>query len=653
MQAPTFRANQTIHINEVAYHVIGPIDSDTIQIRNVASGELRNEKIFNLLNSYVVGELKTSAERQRDLSVSSTKRRPPARMDHMSAAAKADTRRRIDYLVRLERLGAFESTREGLVNAILEVANLRGEEAAPHFTTIYRWRSRYLHSQKDVRALFSNFQARGGRSQDRLHPSVEALIHVTIEDMLASQRTWSAEDIFDAVCSEIRRQNLSRVRNDQLIFPSLRTIQRRLRNVPAFDICVARFGLDEAERRFAKLGAARRTKRILELVEIDHTPVDLMVVDKDRKVLGRPTLTVAIDRFSRCILGYHLSLDGHGVFAVFETLRHALLPKTYLQEKYADLNLSWDCFGWFERIIMDNGSEFHADAVADSLANLGIVAEFAKSRSPNDKPHVERFVKTFNYSFIHRLPGTTLSKILKRIGFRSEDEATLTLEELDRLVHLWICSRYHLRPHAGLGFKTPVEVWRASAQSFPPLLKLNAEDLVIEFSHTAESALQHYGIDLNNFRYSSRRLHELHRLLPAHSRVNVKWPFSDVGHVFIWDPIDRTFFKAFNNQEEFVGLSLEQSKAIRRKRSEASVEDACVRAAAGDLMRDMVRESLADKKLKTRKRGARLDRRNSSKIRNPSVEADNVTQAERLPTTLAQASICVEEIEMEIMEVNS
>ena len=45
--------------------------------------------------------------------------------------------------------------------------------------------------------------------------------------------------------------------------------------------------------------------------------------------------------------------------------RHALLPKHYLKERYADLELSWPMYGWFERILMDNGREFHADAIAD------------------------------------------------------------------------------------------------------------------------------------------------------------------------------------------------------------------------------------------------------------------------------------------------
>jgi len=91
--------------------------------------------------------------------------------------------------------------------------------------------------------------------------------------------------------------------------------------------------------------------------------------------------------------------------AVFEALRHAMLPKTYIKDLYPDLNLEWECYGWIERLLMDNGREFHALAVVDALLNLGIISEFSGSREPNDKPFIERFNRTFNYSFIHRLPG--------------------------------------------------------------------------------------------------------------------------------------------------------------------------------------------------------------------------------------------------------
>jgi putative transposase len=614
MYTNPFTVGKTLFIDNVAYEVVSMVDDRTLQLRNVSTGVLKNEPVYNLLTQYTDGVLKTASDLRREAGLRPSKKREPARMDELTPASKSETRRRIDYLVRLERADAFEGSRKSLELALEEVAKERGDLHPPHVTTVYKWRGNYLKSAKDVRALFVAFGERGGKDKGRLHQEVEAILHQSVEEALES-RTWSAEDIQDAVRDEITLKNEARVTSKQLKLPSLRTIQRRLKSVPAFDVAVAKFGVEEAERRFAKMGIARSTKRILELVEIDHTPVDLLVVNEQRVVIGRPMLTVVFDRHSRCVLGYHLSLDGYGTPAVFEALRHALYPKTYLKTKYADLGLEWECFGWFTRLLMDNGREFHAEAVADALTNINIICEYAKPRTPNDKPFVERFLRTFNYCFIHRLPGTTLSKVHKRIGLDSEAEAAITLEELDKMIHVWICERYHRRPHTGLGGKTPIAVWRESANAFPPSLKFNADDIEIEFSESGNSALQHYGIDLNTFQYVSPRLLELRRMLPGRARVDVKWPARDVGHIFVWHPTDREFIKVPNAAQEFHGLSLEQAKAVKSQRAKANPEDAVVRAKAGSVVKGMVDAALADKALKNRRKGARMAGHNSQQSR--------------------------------------
>lgn len=59
---------------------------------------------------------------------------------------------------------------------------------------------------------------------------------------------------------------------------------------------------------------------------------------------------------------------------------------------------------------------------------MPLISEYAASRDPNDKPFVERFLKTFNYSFIHKLAGTTLAKVHQRVGFKAENEACIFAE---------------------------------------------------------------------------------------------------------------------------------------------------------------------------------------------------------------------------------
>lgn len=608
---------QTVFLDDVEYLVVSSsLESGTL-LENKKTGERTNFDAYKLVTKYLTGEFLTSAQRRAELRIGARTLRGPARMDGLSVAAKKETHRRIDYLVRLDNMGAFQVSRKELRKAISFVAAARGDSSIPHESTIYRWKRKYVRAQQDVRALFACFDERGGKGGSRLAPAVEALIDDAVEEIAMKQRRFSAQDILDHLTLAVQIANKARALNQQLSAPSLRTIQRRMLLLSEFDLTVAASSLREAERRFSMQGRSRAVSRILELVEIDHTPIDLLVANDAGDAVGRPTATVVLDRASRCVLGYHLSLAGHGVPAVFEALRHALLPKAYLTQRYKDLNLDWPCFGWMERILMDNGREFHADAVADALLNLGIACEFAGSRDPNDKPFIERFLRTLNYGFIHKLPGTTLDKVHKRVGFKAEDDAVLTLAELDRLIHVWICNVYHLRPHRGLDGRAPLTVWRESAKAFPPQLKMNAADVDIEFCEIAESRLQRYGIDLNTFCYSSTRLLTLGRLLPAGAKVNVKWPRNDVGYIWVWDITAQEYFKVENKGPDYAGLTLDQAKAARAAKASGDPCYAQTRTEASAIVREQVAQAQQSRKLSSRRKGSRLANETTRDIRTP------------------------------------
>lgn len=592
---------------------------ETVQLENTVTGEFINSTNEDLLEEYVRGYLR--------LARSKAYRAPARYADAKDTssdtydAARVETRRKIEYLVALNRIGAFDSNSQELQRQIRQVSIELNDPHPPHYTTIYRWRRHFLIAQGDIRALISSADQRGGRGKSRLEGMVDAIIADKIETVFLASKKSSAEAVLDAVFLAIQHENTTRVESEWLPVPALRTIQRRIARISSFDRAVARYGEREALRRFADHLGARKTSRILELVEIDHTPLDLMVVDENGTAIGRPTITVVFDRFSRCVLGFSLSMAGNGTHAVFEAIRHALMPKTYLRDLFPDLELSWDCYGWLERLLADNASEFHCHALADAMTNLGITVEFAASKDPNDKPHVERFLRTLNYSFFHRMPGTTLAKIHERVGFKAEDEACLTFEQVNAFIHIWITSYYHLRPHRGLSGRTPIEVWKQSAEAFPPQLKCDADEVEIELSAVADSALQHYGVDLNTFVYVSPELLALRRLLPPKSRVTVKYPLHDAGHIHVWDPIGNQYIRADNKEDEFAGLTVEQAKLAKKAIANGRDEYRRTRADAAETIRQKVKESMESKKLKERKRAARDADTTSRKINKASGKA--------------------------------
>jgi putative transposase len=61
----------------------------------------------------------------------------------------------------------------------------------------------------------------------------------------------------------------------------------------------------------------------LDQVQIDHTVIDLIVVDdRDRQPIGRPYLTVAIDVYSRCLLGMVVTLEAPSSVSVGLCIAH-------------------------------------------------------------------------------------------------------------------------------------------------------------------------------------------------------------------------------------------------------------------------------------------------------------------------------------------
>lgn len=607
------KKDQTIFIDSVEYRVIRRID-DKVQLEQQPSGQLSTPSMWSLMDSWVSGRLLTRAEQRKRKGEYSRGKLPARRMDELSPAGRAETRRRLEILAALERESSFHKSRSALIEDLKKIAHVRGEHRPIHASTVYRWKKRFTRFN-DVRHVFSWIGDRGGKDLSRLHPEVEALLLEAVDETWNAGKAATAELIQEALALKVKAENERRVKSDQLVMPSTRTIQRRVTQLGAKVITRALLGREEADRRFAQMGRARVTSRILELVEIDHTPVDLLITDEFGRVCARPWITVIIDRYSRAILGYCLSAAGHGIQQVFEAIRHAIMPKTYLKKRFPALDLEWPMFGWMELIVADNGRELHAEALRDALLNVLIQIEFTRPDTPDDKPHVERFLRTFNYTFIHRLPGTTRARVKDRVGIEPLKEACMTLEQLDQAIHVWICMKYHQRPHAGLNGRTPLAVWTESAAVHEPQLKTSANELEIEFSGISERVLHAHGIEINGFQYSSARLAGLRALLPMGARVKCKAPLHDVGHIWVWDRIEEEYLRVENKDREFVGMGLEQAKAVIKAKAAQDRPPGLELAAAQQVLNGLVEEAQAHHKLKIRKQAQRLAKQDSRALR--------------------------------------
>ena len=208
--------------------------------------------------------------------------------------------------------------------------------------------------------------------------------------------------------------------------------------------------------------------------QCDHTPADILVVDQQGDILGRPTLTTVIDTYSRCIMGMHLGIGYPSAAVTCLALRHAILPKQY-SPSYELTNL-WGTYGLPQYLYTDGGSDFTSSHIDQTAAELGITLCLRKK--PSDGGIVERPFGTFNSEFFSTLPGYTTSR-LEPHRAKVEAEACLTLHQLEQRFVRYIVDRYNQLPDPRVSHQTRLTRWEEGRIAHPPLLSERELDILL------------------------------------------------------------------------------------------------------------------------------------------------------------------------------
>ncbi|WP_162774036.1 integrase catalytic domain-containing protein, partial [Escherichia coli] len=187
----------------------------------------------------------------------------------------------------------------------------------------------------------------------------------------------------------------------------------------------------------------------LEQVQIDHTVIDLIVVDdRDRQPIGRPYLTLAIDVFTRCVLGMVVTLEAPSAVSVGLCLVHVACDKRPWLEGL-NVEMDWQMSGKPLLLYLDNAAEFKSEALRRGCEQHGIRLDYRPLGQPHYGGIVERIIGTAMQMIHDELPGTTFSNPDQRGDYDSENKAALTLRELERWLTLAV-GTYHGSVHNGL-----------------------------------------------------------------------------------------------------------------------------------------------------------------------------------------------------------
>ncbi len=484
------------------------------------------------------------------------------------------------------------------------------EAAGVGVTTIYRWLGDYEKNGE----LFALLPRERGRAPGTrlIDNEIEALIAHAIKKVWMTPQRQKASHVIDEVkllCQEAK-----------LPVPSGPTIRKRIAAIPAAEAFRQRGRADLAQNRHEpNVGKLPRARSPLNIVQIDHTQLDVMAVDdKTRQPLGRPWITLAIDSFSRVITGVYITPDSPSAVSAGMCISNSILRKhEYLQE--LGIPGKWDAFGFPKVLLADNAREFRGEMLKRACISHNIKPLFRPVKQPRYGAHIERLMGTIANE-MRKLPGTTFSSPALRKGYDSEANAVLTIREIETIIVEWIVNIYNQSINKGTD-EAPLALWRAGLRGTPenpgagaPEIPQDPRRLVLDFMPFEERTIQPYGVVIDGIHYYDPAMAKwINAVDPQDYNKKRQFIFRrdyrNISCVYFWEPEAKEYIRVPCRDLRFPVTNVWELRAAmkglkttqRGKVDEESIRQAVLRNQA------LVTTATAETK-KTRKDQLRLDR---------------------------------------------
>jgi putative transposase len=455
-----------------------------------------------------------------------------------------------------------------------EMVRAVAQEAGVHRTTVYRKLARYEQTSRVSELTLT--KPTGGKGQSRLAPEAEAIVDSLLKEVYLNRQKRSIKKTADEISRSFTHAELKP--------PHYNTIRNRI------------LAISEKERDKERLGPKAASEKHdtfpghfpgadwpLAVVQIDHTKFDIMLVDDIHRLsIGRPWVTLAIDVFSRMVVGIYVSLEPPNSMSVGLCIAHAILPK---EQWMAGLGLStsWPCWGVMQRIHADNGRELRGNMLQRACKEYNIDLEWRPVKTPHYGAHIERLLGTFNEE-IHSLPGTTFSCPTKRGEYDSEHQAVMTLAEFEKWLVTYITGVYQQRKHSSL-MTSPIQQYEKGilgTEEMPgrglPRRIVDEDRLRLDLMPYFERTVQTYGVVLDEVHYYSDVLRRfVNAKEPDQPRTKRKFTFRrdprDISTLYFYDPEVKDYFRIPYRDTAHSPMSIWEFREARRRLEKQGVKE--------------------------------------------------------------------------------
>ncbi|MHB1947570.1 MAG: Mu transposase C-terminal domain-containing protein [Gammaproteobacteria bacterium] len=567
--------------------------------------------------------------------------------DFEDDADKTSNKRNQRYYTNLEEIPKLEwelaKKREQVIRPLVLVekcttkqARAAAAELGLSTRQIYNLIQSYRASGEKFVSLLKG-KSSGGKGKGRLQKKQEIIIQATIEEVFLSKQRLRAS----VVIEEVKR----RCSYGDIKPPSENAIRTRISQLHDYDVLSKRYGTKIAKTQTSAVsGKYPEQPYPLAAVQIDHTPVDVIIVDEIYRLpIGRPYLTVAIDVYSRCIAGFCLSLEAPSATTVGLCLVHMIFPKdNWLAER--KIKTTWQIWGKPNGLYVDNASEFHSIALQRGCEAHGIKLDYRPLGQPHFGGIVERVIGTM-MDLIHRLPGTTFSNVKERANYPSEKKAQLTLSELESWLTIAIVDYYHQKKHRQLGCPPIIMYEKGIAEKKIKMREKHQKNLenpqafLLDFLPVHWRLLGRDGFTLDRITYFSNNLKPLIARRKKWGKLLLRRDPRDISRIYVLHPETNEYLeipcRALNHQI----ITLWEHKACLqhlKQQGESQIDEKKIFKALEE-MQEVTRQAAAKSRAARRK----LSRVSNAKILQPMqqasidslIEEENVKEREPIVIT--------------------
>jgi putative transposase len=423
------------------------------------------------------------------------------------------------------------------IGAVEETAQELGVSRSTMYRLITAYRAKGTVSSVEPRAL--------GRRKDTLvlDAKREKLIASTIHEIYLKPERPTMTYLIEQVRARCAQKGLPR--------PDRRTIKARVDRIDRRTVALKRKDA-KGVKATKTVPGQYVTSRPLEVVQIDHTEVDVFLVDETtmKTMDKRPWLTLAIDVFTRMVVGFHLSMDKPSRVSLGLCMLNAVYDKSaWLAERKIDA--SWPAAGLPEAVHADNGADFRSHAFAWACREEGIKLIFRPIGAPHYGGHIERLIGTM-MGRVHFYPGSTFANPTARQGNRRF--AAMTFREFECALGWEIAGRYNEEIHSAL-LRPPIAVWREHEASLALRMPKDRMAFWVSFLPDAHRTLRPDGIWLHDIPNWSNALSG--QVGRAKSELLIKFDPRDVSRIFVQHP-DSRFLEARARPLGFPAISLRE-----------------------------------------------------------------------------------------------